>query len=387
MLIDPKIKESLTLTFAEAARERKSRGLNIISLGLGEPEFNVPSEIIDATTKVLSEKKSGYSSPMGLPQLKKKIANKLQVENGISCDENNILISAGAKQAFQIIVSSLLVPEDEVIILNPSFVSFIPQVLIAEPQCTVKIVDVNKNNFTISIEDIKEEITSKTKLLVVNSPNNPAGYMLSQNQLRDLYTLAEEHNFYIISDEIYEKLRFGNTEHFSIGSLEINGVKRVITINGFSKSHAMTGWRLGYACFPQELFSNIQKIQMHTNTNTCTFIQEAMSNAFEADLSYLDAYNEKLKRRIGWYKEMLDRTEKISGVIPKGGFFAFLNISELGIDSNTFCSRLIENTGVATTPGIAFGENWDDHIRISFATDDDIVKQGLSLIEEFVKNL
>jgi len=324
---------------------------------------------------------------MGLPQLKKKIANKLQVENGISCDENNILISAGAKQAFQIIVSSLLVPEDEVIILNPSFVSFIPQVLIAEPQCTVKSVDVNKNDFTISIEDIKKVITSKTKLLVVNSPNNPAGYMLSQNQLCDLYTLAEEHNFYIISDEIYEKLRFGNTEHFSIGSLEIKGVKRVITINGFSKSHAMTGWRLGYACFPQELFSNIQKIQMHTNTNTCTFIQEAMSNAFEADLSYLDAYNEKLKRRIGWYKEMLDRTEKISGVIPEGGFFAFLNISELGIDSNTFCSRLIEKTGVATTPGIAFGENWDDHIRISFATDDDTVKQGLSLIEEFVKSL
>lgn len=387
MILNPKIKESLTLSFAEAARERKSKGLNIISLGLGEPEFNVPVEIIEATKKILSEKKSGYSSPLGLPQLKKKIANKLQQENGIYCNENNILISAGAKQAFQIVASSLLVPEDEVIILNPSFVSFIPQVLIAEPGCTVKTVDVNKNDFTISIEDIKQMITPKTKLLVVNSPNNPAGYMLSQNQLQDLYKLAEEHNFYIISDEIYEKLRFGNTEHFSIGSLESNGVKRVITINGFSKSHAMTGWRLGYACFPEELFSNIQKIQMHTNTNTCTFIQEGMNNAFDVDLSYLDSYNEKLKRRIGWYKEMLDRTDKISGVIPEGGFFAFLNISELGIDSNTFCSKLIENTGVATTPGIAFGENWDDHIRISFATDDDTVKQGLALIEEFVKNL
>ena len=387
MKINPEIKESLTLKFAQAARERSSQGLKIISLGLGEPEFNVPIEIVEATREVLATKKSGYSSPTGLPQLRKKIAEKLNRENKLNCNENNIIVSAGAKQAFQIVVSALLVPQDEVIILNPSFVSFIPQVLIAEPDCKVIKIDVDKKDFSLPLDEIERAINPKTKLLVVNSPNNPAGYVLTESELTKLFMLAEKHDFYLLSDEIYEKLNFGDRAHFSVGSLETEEVKRVITINGFSKSHAMTGWRLGYACFPQSLFQNIQKLQMHTNTNTCTFIQEGVANAFDADLSFLDAYNDKLSERIGWYKDMIDRTDGVSGVIPLGGFFAFMNISKLGIDSNAFCGRLIEETGVATTPGIAFGKNWDDHIRISFATDDKYIIEGLSLIEKFIKSL
>jgi aspartate aminotransferase len=239
----------------------------------------------------------------------------------------------------------------------------------------------------LHLDLIEKSITKNTKLLVVNSPNNPAGYMLSQEELTKLYSLAEKYDFYVLSDEIYEKLKFGQRKHFSIGSLEKEEVKRVITINGYSKSHAMTGWRLGYACFPKFMFENLLKLQMHTNTNTCTFIQEGVANADNTDLSFLKEYNNKLKERISWYKEMIDRTEGVSSIIPQGGFFAFMNISKLGMDSNTFCGRLIEDTGVATTPGVAFGDNWDDHIRISFATDDEIVKQGLNLIENFIKSL
>jgi aspartate aminotransferase len=386
MIINSKIKESPTLKFAQSARNRIANGEKIISLGLGEPEFPVPQEIIDATVNVLQNKKSGYSSPMGLPHLREKIVKKLKEENSINCDINNILVSAGAKQAFQVIASVILKPEDEVIILNPSFVSFEPQVLIAEPDCKVIKIDVNKNDFSLPLQNIENAITSKTKLLIVNSPNNPAGYMLTEVELTFLYKLAEKHNFYLLSDEIYEKLSFGCQKHFSPGALE-STPKNVVTINGFSKSHAMTGWRLGYACFPQELFTDIQKLQMHINTNTCTFIQEGVAIGFDTDMSYLEAYNDKLKTRIGWYKEMLDRTTKVSGVIPEGGFFAFLNIGKTGLDSNSFCSRLIEETGVATTPGVAFGEQWDDHIRISFATDDAIVKEGIELIEKFIKNL
>jgi aspartate/methionine/tyrosine aminotransferase len=282
--------------------------------------------------------------------------------------------------------SVILKPDDEVIILNPSFVSFVPQVLIAEPECKVIKIDVDKSDFSLPLQDVENAITFKTKLLIVNSPNNPAGYMLTEKELTFLYKLAEKHSFYLLSDEIYEKLSFGYQKHFSPGALE-STPKNVVTINGFSKSHAMTGWRLGYACFPQELFIDIQKLQMHTNTNTCTFIQEGVANGFDADMSYLKAYNDKLKTRIGWYKEMLDRTPQVSGVIPEGGFFAFLNIGKTGLDSNSFSVRLIEETGVATTPGVAFGEQWDDHIRISFATDDAIVKEGLELIEKFIKNL
>ncbi|WP_026706302.1 pyridoxal phosphate-dependent aminotransferase [Flavobacterium soli] len=386
MIINSKIQESPTLKFAQAARDRSEQGEKIISLGLGEPEFQVPIAIVEATKEILSSKKSGYSNPMGLPNLRKQIAQKLFEENKINCDETNILVTAGAKQAFQIICSVLLKPEDEVIILNPSFVSFIPQVLIAEPECKVINIDVSKVDFSLPLPELEKAITPKTKLLIVNTPNNPAGYMLLEGELTQLYNLAVKNNFFILSDEIYEKLHFGSRKHFSIGSLEEIPTK-VITINGYSKSHAMTGWRLGYACFPKSLFSDLQKIQMHTNTNTCTFIQEGVAKAADVDMTYLDDYNLKLKQRINWYKEMLERNKKVSGIIPQGGFFAFLNISELGMDSNTFCSRLINETGVATTPGIAFGENWDDHVRISFATDDTKVIEGLELIEQFIKKI
>jgi len=386
MKIDSKIIESPTLHFAQAARKRSLNGEKIYSLGLGEPDFSVPQEIIDATMHVIQTKKSGYSAPLGLPQLRDKISRKLKVENGINCDRNNIFIGAGAKQAFQLIASVILRPKDEVIILNPAYVSFEPQVLIAEPNCKVIKVDVSKSNFSIPIKSIENAITPKTKLLIVNSPNNPAGYILTVKDLSYLYDLSVKHNFYLLSDEIYEKLIFGDQKHFSPGSLE-SYPKNVITINGFSKSHAMTGWRLGYACIPLELISDVQKIQMHTNTNTCTFIQEAVAIAFDLDMSFIKVYNEKLKRRLNWYKEMVDRTPKISSVFPNGGLFAFLNISETGLDSNTFCSRLLEETGVALTPGIAFGENWDDHVRISFATDDNTVLIGLDMMEKFINKL
>ena len=386
MLFRPEIKESLTLKFAESAAERSKRGLPIISLGLGEPEFKTPREIIDATIAVLNEKNSGYSSPMGLLSLRKKLAQKLRDENGIPADADNIIVTSGAKQAFQLMMMTLLQPGDEVIVLNPSFVSFIPQILIAEPSCKIIKIDVSKTDFSLPIEEIKNAVTEKTKLLVLNTPNNPAGYMLKEKELRELFELAKEKDFFVLSDEIYEKLVFDNSTHFSIGSLE-DQVSKVITINGFSKSHAMTGWRLGYACFPASMKSNLLKIQQHTNTNTTTFIQEAVDRAFDLDVKYLDDYNLLLKNRIGRYMEMVDRLEGVTAIAPTGGFFAFMNIANLGMDSNTFCSRLIEETGVATTPGIAFGDNWDDHVRISFAIEDEKVNLGLELMENFIKSL
>ncbi len=386
MLFREEIGESITLKFAEAANERRKKGLPIISLGLGEPEFRTPQAIIDATIAVLNRKNSGYSNPMGVLPLREKIAQKLKEENGIQCDADNIIIAPGAKQAFQLICMVMLRPDDEVIVINPSFVSFIPQLYIAEYNCKVITIDVNKEDFTLPMEDIAAKVTPKTRMVIVNSPNNPAGYLLSKEQLTELYKMAEEKDFYVLSDEIYEKLVFGGTKHFSIGSLE-QSPTRVITINGFSKSHAMTGWRLGYACFPKEFKSNLLKLQQHTNTNTCTFIQEGLNEAFNIDTAYLDEYNEKLARRIGAYNEMIGRVDGVSGVAPEGGFFAFMNISGLNMDSNTFCARLIEETGVATTPGVAFGENWDDHVRISFATNDEYVEEGLILMEKFIKSL
>ncbi len=386
MLFREEIGESITLKFAEAANERRKKGLPIISLGLGEPEFRTPQPIIDATIEVLQAKNSNYSSPMGIQPLREKIASKLKIENGINCTADNIIVCAGAKQAFQHMMMVMVEPGDEIIVINPSFVSFIPQVYIAEFDCKVVTVDVSKADFSLQMDEIKSKITSNTKAIIVNTPNNPAGYMLSKEQLAELFALAQEKDFYIISDEIYEKLVLDDNVHFSIGSLEEKPT-RVVTINGFSKSHAMTGWRLGYACFPSHFKHNLLKYQQHTNTNTCTFIQEGMAKAFEIPTDYLDGYNAKLSARFKLYNDMISRLDKVSGIAPDGGFFAFMNISKLGMDSNTFCAKLIESTGVATTPGIAFGDNWDDHIRISLATDDKIVEEGLALMEQFIRGL
>jgi|26BtaG_2_1085354.scaffolds.fasta_scaffold00002_221 aspartate aminotransferase len=378
------IKESLTLKFAEAAVERRKNNLPIISLGLGEPEFRTPNEIIEATIEVLRSKNSNYSSPMGIQSLREKIAARLKRENNINSQADNIIITPGAKQAFQLITMTLLKPEDEVIVLSPSFVSFIPQLFIAEPRCKIVEIDVNKEDLSLDLNEIKSAITPKTKLLVLNTPNNPAGYILDQPTLKAIYDLAVENNFYIISDEIYEKLIYGESEHFSIGSLEKEPTK-VITINGFSKSHAMTGWRIGYACFPLVLKTNLLKLQQHTNTNTCTFIQEGLDISFNHDYKYLTEYNYKLKNRMSLYSEFLDSTPLVKGFVPSAGFFAFMDIKDTNIDSNTFCGRLIKETGVATTPGIAFGKNWDDHVRFSFATSDDNVIEGLNLVKNFIK--
>ncbi len=374
------------MKFAQAANERRRKGLSIISLGLGEPDFDVPSSVIESVIKVLRTTKTGYSDSMGILSLREKIASKLCNENSVNCSAGNILITAGAKQAFQLICMALLEPGDEVIVINPSFVSFIPQLYIAEPACSVKVIDINKENFILDTEKIRPEISNKAKLLIINTPNNPAGYMLSQQDLKEIYNLAEEKDFYIISDEVYEKLNFSNKEHFSMGSFEAEP-KRVITINSFSKSHAMTGWRLGYACFPRELSKKLLKLQQHINTNTCTFIQQALTQAFNINNDYLVDYNKKLSKRSEIIAQMVSKLPGVSLVPPDAGFFSFLNISGLGTDSNTFCSRLIEEKGVATTPGVAFGKSWDDHIRISFATSDDNLEKGMNLICEFMKNL
>lgn len=380
------IAESLTLKFAESARKRKSEGKEIISLGLGEPDFPVPEELIRATTNVLQTQHSGYSSPMGLPGLKERIAAQLKAENGIPAAANNILITPGAKQAFQLALMALLEPGDEVIIINPSFVSFIPQVYIAEPQAVVKIVDVEKSDFSLPIDRIKEAVTERTRLLIVNSPNNPAGYTVSSEEFRALFDLAVKEDFYLLSDEIYDKLRFGDEPTLSPGSFETE-VERVFTVNGYSKSHAMTGWRLGYLCFPQAFFQKLLKLQQHINTNTCTFIQQAVLDAFDMDMSFLKEYNQKLVIRAGMVQEHIAKAQKLKLNKPGAGFFAFIDISATGMDSNLFCSRLIEETGVATTPGLAFGKNWDDHIRLSYAVDDSVLEEGLLRLTRFANNL
>jgi len=380
------INESLTLKFAAAARERKAQGLPIISLGLGEPDFSTPPEFIQAVSDVLARGNSRYSGATGVAPLREKITNKFQQDNQIPATVNNVVVFAGAKPALSVALMALLQPNDEVLVVSPSFVSFVPQLLLAEPSVTVVRVPLDPSTLSLSIDAIEAAITHRTRAVLINTPNNPAGSTISQPDLQKLYALACKHDFTIISDEVYEKLAYTPDAHFSVGSLE-SEVSRVITINAFSKSHALTGWRLGYACIPAELLSKVAKIQQHMNTNTCTFVQQAVAEAWDLSCPHLADYNESLQDRAEAVCRWVADEPALSCQMPKAGFFAFVSIANLGLTSNEFCAALLSHSGVATTPGLAFGPEWDDHFRISFAVPKRELHNGLAAISEFVASL
>ncbi len=380
------IGESPTLGFAEAAARRRAAGEPILSLGLGEPDFATPAAIVEAVGEVLAEGNSRYSSPLGVAPLRERIAQKLRDDNGVPADAARIVVAAGAKQALSLVLMALLEPGDEVIVVSPAFVSFVPQVYLAEPDAVVHTVRVDPRTHALPIERIDALAGPRTKAVIINSPNNPAGFVHGRDELEALFALAERHDFTVISDEVYEKLVFGDARHESIGALEPL-VERVVTINGFSKSHALTGWRLGYATLPKALVSRVSKIQQHVNTNTNTFVQQALARAWDPACAHLDAYREVLARRAVRLTDWLDGVDGLGGRVPPAGFFAFLDASATGLDSNAFCGRLLEETGVATTPGVAFGRDWDDHFRLSFAVDDAVLDEALERIGGFVEGL
>ena len=379
------IGESPTLVFAQAARERKKRGEAIISLGLGEPDFRTPDHIIKATVQALNQEKYGkYSSPNGIIELREAIAEKLQIENGIVTAPNNIIITPGAKQAFVLALMALLEPGDEVINISPSYVSYIPGIKIAEPGAIIRNVVLNQKDLSLDFEELHRSLSERTKVIIINSPHNPTGKMYSLAELIGIAEFARNHNIYVLSDEVYELLNFSGDRHYSIASFD--GMDDlVITINGFSKSFAMTGWRIGYMCLPTQLIDKASKLQQHINTNTCTFIQPGALAAIKGPKKHISDYNKELRKRVGLFNDFIGRSSKISAFNSQGGFFGFINISGTAFShSNDFCAELIKETGVAMTPGIAFGKEWDNFVRISFAVDRDELEKALNMLEKFL---
>lgn len=386
MRLSKEIGESLTLKFAESVAIRKQRGEDVLSLGLGEPDFETPKALKDGLVEALSKPESArYSAALGLMSLRKKIAEDVSIRCQIPCEMQNIVITPGTKQAVMLSLMALLEPGDEVVIVLPAYVSYIPQIYIAEPEAVVKIVNLKKDDYSLDIEAIAANVTPKTKVIIFNTPHNPTGMMVPEVDQRRLFQIAEENDAYIISDEIYDRLIFGDTPHFSIGSMEVK-VNKVITVNGYGKSHAITGWRLGYAIVPQHLMSKVTKLQQHINTNTSTVLQIAMDLAWPLPTDHLPIFCNKLKVRTDLYKDFLRNTPTIKGSNPEGSFFVFLNIGSTGLDSVTFSSELVDKTGVATTPGIAFGKEWDDHIRLSLAVEESVLFEAFNRIHNFIEN-
>jgi len=377
----------LTLKVSEATRKRIKENKELISFGLGESPYPTPIEIKEATIKALHSGYTKYSHKQGLVELRELITKRLAEENNFQCDIQNIVITTGAKQAIYLSLLSLIEPDDEVIVITPCYPSYIPQLKLVEPLVTIRTVDLKKDDFSLNMEEIKKNITSKTKLLVLNTPHNPTGKMFSKEQLLELAELALQHDFYILSDEVYEKLVYAADQaHLSLGSIK-ELAERLILINSFSKSYSMTGWRIGYLVAPLAIAQHIAEMQHHINTNVCTFVQKGSCAAFSLPADYLSSFLIVLQKNAAELQKMVSRNTLLKLVQPQGSQFCFLNISGLGLGSDEFCTKLVESKGVAATPGIVFGDNWNDHIRISLGVDEVEFAKGVQYLEEFVQEL
>ncbi len=388
--------ESATIAMAQAARELASQGVNVINLSVGEPDFTTPEYIKEAAKKACDDGYTFYTPVPGYVELKEAIAKKLKKENGIECGPNNIVVSTGAKQSIANVVLSLINPGDEVIILAPYWVSYEDIVKFAEGKPVIVSGSI-ENDFKPSAADIAAAITPKTKAIMFSSPSNPAGAMFSKEELEEIAAVVSQHKgVYILSDEIYEYINYVGG-HESIGAIE--SVKdQVVTINGFSKGFAMTGWRVGYICAPEWLAKATQKIQGQTTSGTCSIAQRACIEALENESELKKAtaeMGEAFLRRRDLIIGLLNEIPGVKTNVPQGAFYIFPDVSayfgKTAPDGSTIANAsdlslyLLNSAHVSTVTGDAFGA--PQNIRISFAASDENIKEAVARIAEWLGKL
>ncbi len=370
------IQPSATMKISERARQLRREGKDVIDMGLGEPDFSTPSHIVEAACRALREGKTTYAPAQGIPELREAIAEKLNAENGIQATPENIIVTSGAKYAIYEAMQVLIEPGDEVILLEPAWVSYEACVLLAGG----KPVFVRHDESFKSAE-VGEHITPKTKMIVVNSPNNPIGVVYPRSFLKEIADLASDHGLYVMADEVYEKIVFDG-EHHSIASFD-GMFERTITINAFSKTYAMTGWRLGYAVAPEEVIARMRKIQSHSISSPTTFVQYAGVAALKGDQSFVESMVEEFRKRRDMLAKGLDELG-IDYAPPEGAFYVFMNT---GMDGDEFSRRFLEEFHVAVTPGSGFGKSYSSWVRLSYATSADRIAEMLRRLEKFLERL
>ena len=369
------IEESATLRMTGLANELKRKGHDVISFSLGEPDFDTPKNICDAAVESLRRGDTHYSPAPGIPELRSAIAEKLQNENNLNVEPGHVIVTPGAKQAVFEAILAVLDEGDEAILFDPAWVTYDPCITIAGGTTVWAPLD-PENDFNPTY--IAEYITPKTKLIVVNSPSNPTGGIFSRDVLKEIADLAIDHDIMVISDEIYEKIIY-EKEHFSIGSLP--GMdERTITINGFSKAYAMTGWRLGYLATSNEVFKSMSKLHSHSVSSATTFVQWAGVEALKGPQDFIPEMVTEFKARRDLLVEGLNNMG-IKCNYPSGAFYAFADVSEYG-NGDEVCEKLLTEAYVAATPGSAFGPHSMDFIRFSYATSRERIQTALERIEQ-----
>lgn len=386
------ISPSLTLAITAKAKAMKAEGKSVIGFGAGEPDFNTPQHIIDAAKDALDKGYTKYTPSSGLPQLRKKIAEKFKQEQGLDYDPSQIIVSSGGKHAIFNAMFALVEDGDEVIIPAPYWLTY-PEVVKICGGKSVFIEGHKENHFKITPEDLKKAITPKTKMLIFNSPSNPTGAVYTEEEIRALGKVAEEAGIWVLSDEIYCKLIYDGVEHFSMAQVSDKLKEKTVVVNGVSKTYAMTGWRIGWLAAPKEVAKAIDSFQSHATSNPTSISQYAALAALNGSEEELEKMRGIFNDRRKFMIERIREIEHLDCIEPDGAFYIMLIVK--GLYGKRFNGRKINGSmdvadmllekGVAVVPGIAFGD--DECVRLSYAISKEDIAEGLARIEQFVKEV
>jgi aspartate aminotransferase len=367
------IEESATIKMGHLAKQLQDAGKDVLNFSLGEPDFKTPDHICEAAKKALDLGYTHYTSSAGIMELREEIARKIREENKVEVNAEEVIVTPGGKQAIYEVMMSVLDEGDEVIVLDPAWVTFEAVVKLAGGK-TKWVKRVEKG---VKYESMESAVSERTKMIILNSPNNPVGYVLGESELKEIAEFAREHNLLVLSDEIYEKIIYGR-RHVSIASLD-GMQERTVIINGFSKTYAMTGWRIGYAVAPAAIITGMLKIQQHSVTCAPSISQFA---ALAALINSQECVEEMVAKFKGRREVIVKRLNDVGlrCVNPEGSFYAFVNTSNHGNDLE-FTERLLKEVYIIVTPGSAFGPAGKDYVRFSFATSMENIVEGMERIE------
>lgn len=374
------IQPSLTRKLFNMAKEYN----DVIDLTLGDPDLPPPNEINTAVYRAMQENKMHYSANAGLPKARNAIANKIIQTRKVECDpEKNIIITVGGMEALYLSLLSLVNPGDEVILFAPYYVNYLQMIELCGGKPVVLDTYSLEKGFYIDKKILQNAITEKTVAMIVNSPNNPTGDVFSPSMLRVIAEVSEENDLTIISDEVYRTLIYDNIKHNSV--LEFEDIrKRTILIDSLSKEYSMTGWRIGYAYADEKIISGMVKLQENVAACAALPSQYALIEAYEEDISNKYIIDEFQRRRDYLFGE-INKIENLIPIIPKGTFYLFVNIKNTGMNSEKFAYDLLEKTHIAVVPGIAYGETYDDYIRIAFTKDIPTLKIAVERLNKYFK--
>jgi len=379
------VSPSLTLSVTNTAKAMRANGEEVYGLAGGEPDCDTPDFIKQAAYTAIQEGKTKYTPAAGIPELREALSTKLASDNKLGYEPSQICVTSGAKQACFNAILATIEEGDEVIIPAPYWVSY-PEMVKMAGGVPVVVETKESNKWKITPEEFEEAMTAKTKMIIINTPGNPTGSIYSEEELKAIVEVASYEDIIILSDEIYEHLVYGEEKHVSVASVSDDAYNLTITVNGFSKSHSMTGWRVGYTAAPPALAEALSKIQGHTSSNATTFAQYGALAALKDPSSkeFIENLRGEYDVRRQFLLGRLKAIPNVSIVEPKGAFYFFVNCTQIGLKSVNLCDKLLTRYKVAAVPGVAFGH--DMGLRLSYCTTLDVINEGVTRFEEFCRS-